>query len=154
MTRRTSCHRASPRTLPLRFDAGRDDYFGHGDPRCVDLARSPFLLPAPATPELPPLWPVGAARPRACSEETTIGASGTGAPAGIVFDNMTDAPTQLFQLTAQGRTQRDTIRPWVASYQRGAPAGSAWLMADAGGKCLAIFVAESTWTRASIRVAR
>jgi hypothetical protein len=143
-----------PRTLPLRFDAGRDDYFGHGDTRCLDLARSAFLLPAPPAAEAPPLWPVGAARARACSEEASLGASATGTRAGIIFDNMTDASAQLFQLTAQGRTLRETIRPWVPSYQRDAPAGSAYVVADASGKCLAIFIAESTWTRASIRVAR
>lgn len=140
----------SSRTLP-RFDAGRDDYFGHGKPSCLDLARSPFLLPAPAQVELPPLWPVGVARRRDCAEEASVASPGSGTRAGMVFDNMSDGTVQLFQLSAQGRVLKDTLRPWVASYQRDTPAGSAWLAADASGSCLAIFVADSTWTRASIR---
>lgn len=140
----------SSRTVP-RLDAGRDDYFGHGTPGCLDLARSPFLLPALSDVELPPLWPVAAARPRGCEEESTLGAASSGAQAGIIFDNMRDATAQVFLLTPLGRILRDTVRPWTASYQRNAQAGSAWLVADADGKCLAIFVSEATWTRASVR---
>lgn len=143
--------RSSRTAVPPRVDAGRDDYFGHGVPGCLDLARSPFLLPAPASAELPPLWPMAAARPRDCSEEATLGSGGSATRAGIIFDNMSDATTQVFQLTGQGRTLRDTMRPWVASYQRDVQAGSAWIVADPGGRCIAIFVAESVWTRASIR---
>ncbi|MBI4304812.1 MAG: hypothetical protein HY678_00685 [Chloroflexi bacterium] len=140
----------SSRTVP-RVDVARDDYFGHGKPACLDLARSPFLLPAPPDAELPPLWPAAVARPRACEEEPTAGATGSGPRGGIIFDNMRAATMQVFQLTPEGRTLRDTVRPWTASYQQGAQTGSAWLVADANGKCLAIFVSESTLTRASVR---
>lgn len=143
--------RSSRSAVPPRVDAARDDYFGHGKPGCLDLARSPFLLPAPTAPELPPLWPMAAARPRDCSEEATLRGGGSATRAGIIFDNMSDTSVQLFQIAAQGRVLRDTLRPWVASYQRDTPAGSAWLVADASGSCRAIFVAESTWTRASVR---
>lgn len=40
----------------LVLDFGRDDYFEHGDPNLVDLARSVFLQPLPADPQLPPAW--------------------------------------------------------------------------------------------------
>jgi hypothetical protein len=139
------------RTLIPRFDAGRDDYFGHGRADCVDLARSPFFLPAPAQPELPPLWPVGVARARDCADEAAGSLATSSAQSGIVFDNMRDAPTQLFELTASGRALRDTMRPWTVSYQRGVRVGSRWLVADASGTCLAIYTAEPAWTRASIR---
>jgi hypothetical protein len=139
------------RTGDRRFDAGRDDYFGHGRPDCLDLARSPFLLPVPANPELPPLWPLGVARARDCAEEATIGRSPSTTQSGVVIDNMTDSPLQVFALGAQGRTLRDTARPWTASYQRFVQAGTAWLVADANGKCIAVYVAETSWTRASVR---
>ncbi|MBI4521088.1 MAG: hypothetical protein HY701_09640 [Gemmatimonadetes bacterium] len=140
-----------PRALPLKFDAGRDDYYGHGNPACLDLASSPFLLPAPAVAELPPLWPVGAAQARACAEEASLRPEESAQRSGVVFDNMSNASIQLFQLTAQGRTLRDTLRPWIASYQGNVSVGSAWLAADASGNCLAIFVAQTSWTRASLR---
>lgn len=37
-----------PQGLP-KLDPGRDDYFGHGREDCLDLARSPFLLPSSST---------------------------------------------------------------------------------------------------------
>jgi hypothetical protein len=40
----------------LVLDLGRDDYYGHGRPGLVDLARSAFLTPLPADPRLPPGW--------------------------------------------------------------------------------------------------
>jgi hypothetical protein len=146
--------RGSRTLTPRRFDTGRDDYFGHGRSDCLDLGRSPFLLPAPVDPELPPLWPVGAARPRDCAEEPSLRPAESSQRSGIILDNMSDATVQFFQLSPQGRTLRDTLRPWVASYQRGMPAGSAWLAADSSGNCLAIFVAEAAWTRASVRLNR
>jgi hypothetical protein len=41
---------------PRVLDVGRDDYFDHGVAGCYDVARSPFLEPTPASPELPPSW--------------------------------------------------------------------------------------------------
>jgi hypothetical protein len=40
----------------LALDLGRDDYYGHGRPDLVDLARSAFLTPLPADARLPPGW--------------------------------------------------------------------------------------------------
>jgi hypothetical protein len=41
---------------PEVLDIGNDDYFQHGNPSCVDLARSAFLDPLPADAQLPPAW--------------------------------------------------------------------------------------------------
>jgi hypothetical protein len=38
------------------LDLGRDDYFEHGDPRMVGLARSAFLEPMPEEAVLPFGW--------------------------------------------------------------------------------------------------
>ena len=38
------------------LDAGRDDYWRHGDAACIDLARSVFLDPVPTDAQLPPGW--------------------------------------------------------------------------------------------------
>ena len=38
----------SPRGGETFVDVGRDDYYGHGRPDCVDVSRSRFLEPAPA----------------------------------------------------------------------------------------------------------
>ncbi len=40
--------------VPTTMDSDHDDYFGHGNPACVDLARSAFL--EPAGPDIPPGW--------------------------------------------------------------------------------------------------
>lgn len=40
----------------LALDLGRDDYFDHGDPDLVDVARSVFLEPLPTDPVAPPGW--------------------------------------------------------------------------------------------------
>lgn len=40
----------------LQLDLGRDDYFDHGDPELVDLARSVFLEPTADGASLPPGW--------------------------------------------------------------------------------------------------
>ena len=47
---------ATNHALGLLLDVGRDDYYDHGRPDLVDLARSAFLTPLPATPQLPPGW--------------------------------------------------------------------------------------------------
>jgi hypothetical protein len=41
---------------PSEIDVGRDDYWGHTNTGCTDLARSAFLEPLPASPQLPPGW--------------------------------------------------------------------------------------------------
>jgi hypothetical protein len=43
--------------FPLILDVGRDDYFGHADPDCLDVSRSVFLDPLPANASKPPGWP-------------------------------------------------------------------------------------------------
>ena len=40
----------------LELDLGRDDYFEHGDPDIVDLARSAFVDPMPVDAVMPPGW--------------------------------------------------------------------------------------------------
>jgi hypothetical protein len=45
------------RQQPAVLDAGRDDYFGHGRPGCLDLADSIFLDPASSGALPPPGWP-------------------------------------------------------------------------------------------------
>lgn len=42
---------------PSELDYGRDDYWGHNNPDCLDLSQSVFLDPLPANPILPPGWP-------------------------------------------------------------------------------------------------
>jgi Ca2+-binding RTX toxin-like protein len=32
--------------MPTMIDAGRDDYYRHGNPNCLDLDKSPYLKPA------------------------------------------------------------------------------------------------------------
>jgi hypothetical protein len=44
-------------TNQMLLDPGNDDYFNHNIPNSPDLAKSAFLEPLPASPELPPAWP-------------------------------------------------------------------------------------------------
>jgi len=41
---------------PSAIDVGHDDYWGHTNTSCLDLAHSAFLDPLPAGPQLPPGW--------------------------------------------------------------------------------------------------
>jgi hypothetical protein len=41
---------------PSVLDVGRDDYYGHSNAGCPDLARSVFLEPLPASATKPPGW--------------------------------------------------------------------------------------------------
>lgn len=41
---------------PAEIDVGHNDYWGHTITGCLDLARSAFLEPLPANPQLPPGW--------------------------------------------------------------------------------------------------
>jgi hypothetical protein len=42
---------------PSVLDFGRDDYWGHNNPYCLDLSKSVFLDPLPADAVKPPGWP-------------------------------------------------------------------------------------------------
>jgi hypothetical protein len=44
--------------LYMVLDYHNDDYYGHGNPTCPDLARSSFLEPLPSGAEPPPGWSV------------------------------------------------------------------------------------------------
>lgn len=41
---------------PSVLDLGRDDYWGHGKPGCLDVSKSVFVDPLPEGAELPPGW--------------------------------------------------------------------------------------------------
>lgn len=53
--------------VPTALDPGHDDYFGHGRPDCLDLARSGYLAGNPTVPlpgeRLPPIVPVDVTAP-------------------------------------------------------------------------------------------
>jgi hypothetical protein len=40
----------------MQLDINNDDYYQHNIPNCPDLAKSVFMNPLPANPELPPGW--------------------------------------------------------------------------------------------------
>lgn len=42
---------------PSVLDFGRDDYWGHNNPNCLDLSKSVFLDPLPIDASTPPGWP-------------------------------------------------------------------------------------------------
>lgn len=53
----------NPDTAPFAYlDFNNDDYFGHGDLSCPDLANSVFLDPLPANPKEPPSWTFSSGR--------------------------------------------------------------------------------------------
>jgi hypothetical protein len=66
--RRDVMYTGPGRQYPAVLDAGRDDYFGHGRPGCVDLADSLFLHPSPPGALPPPGWPT----PRAVTHDPRV----------------------------------------------------------------------------------
>jgi len=42
--------------MPSILDIGRDDYYGHPQNGCLDLADSIFFNPKPTAQQLPPSW--------------------------------------------------------------------------------------------------
>jgi hypothetical protein len=135
---------------PAALDVGRDDYFGHGRSDCPDLARSAFMRPVSASPELPPGWPYAVAPTRPCSEEHSLGS--VSRPIGKVeFTNLTSHPVRVYRLDAEGdRARLFTLSPF-GTLPEAAEAADAWTVTDDQDRCLVVFTALSGWSRASIR---
>lgn len=135
---------------PSALDVGRDDYFGHGRSDCPDIARSAFVRPLPASPELPPGWPYAEAPARPCSEERSLG--GRSRPVGkIAFTNLTPDAVRVYRLDPDGdRAIAFTLSAFGVSMEI-AQAADAWTVTDEQDRCLAVFTAVEGWARASIR---
>jgi hypothetical protein len=136
---------------PAALDVGRNDYFDHGRPDCLDLARSAFLRPVPASPELPPGWPYVPAPTRSCAEERSVAAEPHQVIGQVQFTNLTPGTTRVYRLDAEGdRHLSHTLRPFGVATDL-AQAAHAWTVTDLGDRCLAVFTAVEGWARASVR---
>jgi hypothetical protein len=100
-------YRGNQPWAPATLDVNHDDYFGVGNPACVDLANSALLDPEPAGAVSPPGWPYANLAPGAggCGQESTITIGTPGADTQATFVNDyapggTAAPVTIWELVS------------------------------------------------------
>lgn len=136
---------------PAALDVGRNDYFEHGRPGCLDLATSAFLRPVPPAPTLPPRWPHTAAPTRSCSEEGALRTTSERIVGEIQFTNLTPNTVRIYRLDHAGqRVLSQTMRPYGSTMDI-AEGAHAWAATDDRDGCLALFTAVEGWARATVR---
>lgn len=131
------------RWTPSILDVGRNDYFEHTNPDCLDLAKSAFLEPPTPDAAPPPAWPSIPLERKDCSLEGSIRSPiEETAPTLMQFINVATRTLKLYGIDGEGR--RVFIGNQVPTGFRGARetfVDHAWLVADPQENCLGIYVA-------------
>lgn len=134
--------------FPSVLDVGRDDYWGHSDPRLVDVSRSEFLDPTPASPALPPIWPLHRAASIPASQEPTLRSPSTSEKVRLQIVNRSGKVLHVHWLDHSGvRSAFGSISIDGAETLQ-TLRGHLWVIADDQGKALAIYQApDDGWGR-------
>ncbi len=120
---------------PSILDTGRDDYYGHGNPDCLDLAKSVFMEPTAPDATIPPGWVApgddGAMpQPSQGVYESGLCSVDTGITATVTFSNASTQPVDLFWVDyACGEAYFATIQPGQ-SFIQSTFAGHPWHIRD------------------------
>lgn len=131
---------------PQFLDQGNDDYFGHSNDGCLDIADSAFLIPEPTAKGLPSGTPAvnrtySIAEESGCSSESSTSSSGSaeGIESLVNFINMTGATLKLYWLNNNGdRVFREDIEAYLDTREFSVE-GNNWLLTDASGNCKLIY---------------
>lgn len=135
---------------PSLLDVGRDDYFGHSNVTCLDLATSSFLDPSPLASVPPPKWPSLALSAHDCDQLNAFRSRKSGGQTSIEFVNVGANNLQVYWLDYDGqRKRRTTLAPWEI-LRHSTSDTHAWLVTDAIGECLGIYVPLGQTGRAII----
>lgn len=141
------------------LDVNRDDYYGHNNPGCLDLAKSVFLEPAAPDADLPPLWPIVELPVHDCKVGETLRPQESKTPVIVEFINTTTRRIRVYKINEDGSREpmallepyRPDIPPWRARSRQETFATHPWQVTVAGGECVGFYVAGETTGRVIVR---
>ncbi len=112
------------------------------------VEESPVAQQAPAVaqPGAPPQL-----APISCSQERRLKAQGVDVAASIDFVNQRSAGVVIYWLDFEGARQKYYDLPAGQTYEQGTYVAHPWLIADANGACLAIYVASAGAAAATVK---
>ncbi|OVE82541.1 hypothetical protein BVY03_00730 [bacterium K02(2017)] len=129
---------------PQFLDQNNDDYFGHSNPDCRDLADSAFLSPEPTAKDVPAGTPndnvlLSASDKTSCDQESSLSSISGVTDNRILFTNATDSDLKLIWIDTNGTRQfQETISAKSRS-QWSSFVGQYWMLADSSDNCVAIY---------------
>jgi hypothetical protein len=135
---------------PSVLDVNRDDYFGHRNEGCLDLANSAFLNGPSVRADPPPGWPfinlVPLFRPPALANQTVEYRVLTA----VEFVNATADPVEIFWVDGNGlRHLSRTLDAWEG-YVQPTYSGAYWIASDSAGNWTNIFRARYHFAHAVV----
>ena len=141
------------------LDVGRDDYYGHTNPGCLDLAKSVFLDPVAPDAGPPPLWPILELPAHDCQVGETLRPRESKIPVVIEFVNTTARRMRIYKINEDGSREltatlepyRPEIAPWRVRARQETFATHVWQVTVAGGECVGFYVAGETTHRVVLR---
>lgn len=120
---------------PLVLDAGRDDYYAHGQKDWFDLARSPFLEPRPVSIDWPIPWQLHLIRKELADSPPDFGVAT--APARdemtLTIDNQSGRDLFLFFLNEKAKAVYYGYLPPSTTRQQQTYEGHGWLLVTVDG---------------------
>ena len=114
------------------------------------LFRSEPQAVQPATPVAQPGTPPQLA-PISCSQERRVKAQGLDVAATIEFVNQRSASVLVYWLDYDGARQKYYDLPAGQTYEQGTYVTHPWLITDANGTCLSIYVASAGAAAATVK---
>jgi hypothetical protein len=136
---------------PSVLDSGHDDYFRHNIPRCLDLAQSAFLDPAPQNAVLPPGWPYGTLKNQGCSKENGLASVSANISTGIQFVNgSATEQVNVNWLDYAGQRQLFRALGPREGYVQPTFVTNPWVVTDTNGTCIATYLPENNPGRAIV----
>jgi len=136
---------------PSILDAGRNDYFEHGAPDCPDLAWSAFLEPAPPEAVPPPGWPYAQLEVTGCDQEPALRSVEAATVAVLQLVNASGQPLHVHWLDYSGQRQFYRALAPYEGFTQNTYLTHPWLVTDADGQCLAIYLPAANPGRAIVR---
>jgi hypothetical protein len=141
------------------LDVNRDDYYGHNNPGCLDLAKSVFLDPAAPDAGPPPLWPIVELPAQDCKVGETLRPQESKTPVIVEFINTTTRRVRVYKINEDGSREpmatlepyRPDIPPWRVRSRQETFATHPWQVTVAGGECVGFYVAKETTGRVIVR---
>lgn len=127
---------------PSVLDIGHDDYFGHNNPKCLDIAKSVFLDPISSNAATPTGW---SAVKRTCSVKGTT-------PTNITFTNDSERTLRIYWIDYNCKETFYNTLPPGQSYTQPTFVTHPWSVRDANTDELLRQVVPADTTPLTIRV--
>ncbi|MBI5931756.1 MAG: hypothetical protein HY862_20770 [Chloroflexi bacterium] len=118
---------------PSILDIGRDDYYGHGKPDCLDLAKSVFMDPTAPDAVIPPGWLASEETglpPAPMTYNTGLCSVDTRTPTTLIFSNVSTQPVDLYWVDYNcGEVYYSTLQP-ATTVSQSTFVGHPWRVRD------------------------